>query len=119
MNTRHAMGHGKDLRSLPACFETVNSCFVVAFVLEVCFRIFAKRSSYFCGVDWKWNVTDVVLATYSILEWSLLGDFQPYFQIIRMLRLVRVVRALRSVRAFRDLRLMIRSLSRSLVSLSS
>jgi hypothetical protein len=117
MNTRHAMGHSKDLCT--ACFEAVNHFFVVVFVLEVCFRIFAKRWSFFCGRDWRWNLTDVVLATYSVLEWSLFGEYQPYFQIIRSLRLLRVVRAIRSVRVFRDLRLMICSLSRSLVSLSS
>jgi len=115
---RDAMG-GAGGHFCHTCADVVNYLLVLVFVLEIAFRIYAKRLRYFFGREWKWNVADSVLATYCIIEFAASRTYKPYFQIVRTLRLVRVVRAIRSVRVFRDVRLMVCSLSQSLVPLFS
>jgi hypothetical protein len=100
-------------------FQKASAFFHAAFLAELGFRIFAKRCTFFCGQDWKSNLCDIVLAIYCSVEWIVYKDYTPFFLVFRLLRLGRVLRAVRSVRMFRDLRLMICSLSQSLVSLCS
>lgn len=99
--------------------DTVNYVLVSVFVLEIAFRMFAKRWRYLFSREWKWNVADSVLAAYCIIQLAVFRAYEPYFQIIRIFRLVRVVRAMRAVRVFRDVRLMVCSLSQSMVPLFS
>jgi hypothetical protein len=100
-------------------FKIANTIILAAFLLEIAFRMFAKRWKYFFGREWKWNVTDILLGMYLVLDLIVFQCYKPYFQIFRTFRLVRAVRAIRCVRIFRDLRLMICSLSQSLASLFS
>jgi hypothetical protein len=116
--TRAAMGD-TDARACDTCADAVNYFLVLMFVFEIAFRMFAKRWRYIFGKEWKWNVADCIMATYCIIEFAVSRTYYPYFQIVRTLRLVRVVRAIRGVRVFRDVRLMVCSLSQSLVPLFS
>jgi large-conductance mechanosensitive channel len=104
-------------------FECLNfafqSFFLVAFSVEVLFRILAKRWGYFCGQEWKCNVFDVLLLIYSVVDWVTPSTVMTPVYIMRTLRLPRVVRGLRSVHVFRDLRLMTVSLTQSVVPLFS
>ncbi|CAK0860108.1 unnamed protein product [Prorocentrum cordatum] len=103
----------------PICFHITSSIVLAALLLEIVFRIFAKRWKYLFGKEWKWNITDVLLAAYSVIQLVVFQTYQPCFQIVRTVRLVRAVRAMSYVHIFRDIRLMLCSLSQSLVSLFS
>jgi hypothetical protein len=115
---RAAMGNAA-ARFCTDCFDVSNAALLAAFLSEVLFRMCAKRCKYFIGNDWKWNVADLMMAIFALVEYLILHTYRPYVQVVRTCRLVRVHRAVRSVRAFRDLRLMMWSLSQSLVSLFS
>merc|ERR1719356_401428 len=113
--TRAAMGY----TGSRSCPDAVNYALASLFVVEILFRMFAKRRKYFFGKEWKWNVADSMLASYCIIQFAVSRDYKPYFQIARILRLERVVRAIPFVRVLRDARLMVCSLSQSLVPLFS
>eukprot|EP00435_Cladocopium_sp_Y103_P025629 s508_g6.t1 len=111
----------------PKWFQTVNQAFVGVFVAEVLLRIVAKRLDFILGIDWKWNIFDLGLATYSVAEepcilgsgCELLSGFSlTYTRLLRGFRMVRVLRVIRVMRLFRELRLMVCSIIQSMVSLS-
>lgn len=102
----------------PKWFQTVNQAFVGVFVAEVLLRIVAKRLDFILGIDWKWNIFDLGLATYSVVEELLSGFSLTYTRLLRGFRMVRVLRVIRVMRLFRELRLMVCSIIQSMVSLS-
>jgi len=108
----------------PDWFAPVAHSLLALFVVEVFLRGLAKRWGYFFGVDWKWNLFDLLLATYSVAEVFIAhfeeeGGFSlTYTRLIRGFRMVRVLRVIRVLRFFRELRLMVCSMMQSIVSLS-
>lgn len=106
----------------PAWFEPFNTAFVALFVTEVLMRMLAKRTRFFFGYEWQWNLFDVVSVVLTLLEetehltsteWDL-----TYTRLLRGFRMVRMLRVIRVLRFFRELRLMVCSILQSLVSLS-
>jgi len=102
----------------PYWFTVANQIFVIIFSGEVLLRVVAKKWDFLFGDEWKWNVFDFLLATYSLVEEILTGFSLTYTRLIRGLRMVRVLRVIRVMRFFRELRLMVCSIIQSLVSLS-
>mmetsp|Transcript_11832 Transcript_11832/g.26886 ORF Transcript_11832/g.26886 Transcript_11832/m.26886 type:complete len:628 (+) Transcript_11832:117-2000(+) len=102
-------------------FWTIESCFLVVFLLEILLRIRAevpRIRKYFDG----WGIFDVtVTATGCVDAWLLTplsgigGEDNPMssFTVFRLLRLVRIVRLVRVLRMFRDLVLLVRTLQES------
>jgi len=102
----------------PEWFKAVSMTFVGLFAAEVLLRVLALRIQFLIGHSWKWNVFDLVLVLYSVLD-ELLEGFSPtYWRVVRGARMIRVLRFIRVVRFFRELRLMVCSIGQSLVSLS-
>jgi len=108
----------------PKWMRSMNQFFIIVFLLEVALRLYAKTWRFFCSEDWKWNIFDLALTVYSVVEeWALQiderGGFSlTYTRLIRGFRMVRVLRVIRVMRFFRELRLMVCSIMKSVVSLS-
>mmetsp|Transcript_107219 Transcript_107219/g.345961 ORF Transcript_107219/g.345961 Transcript_107219/m.345961 type:complete len:668 (+) Transcript_107219:52-2055(+) len=102
----------------PAWHEDVSTVFLVVYVIEMAFRLFAYRRSFFVGSAWKWNAFDSVLVLSAISETAISRVDLGSLRIMRGLRMARVLRILRVMRVFRDLRLMAFSIMQSLSSLS-
>jgi len=102
-----------------AVFAAVANAFAFVFAAEVCLRIVALRMSYFFGEDWRWNLFDVVLVVNSIVERVFVSSSRQMLvmRIMRLFRVTRIFRIIRVLRYFSDLRLLICSLTASVMSL--
>lgn len=103
---------------MPTWFRDVNFVFCMAFTVELLIRIFAYRSRFFIGVDWRWNLFDFLMVGSSLVEEFLgSGSNLSSIRILRVLRVVRTLRIIRIVNFFRNLRLMVCCIFNSLMSL--
>jgi len=106
----------------PAWFTPLENVFVCLFLAEVLFRMYAKRIRYIVGSEWRWNLFDCATLLLTCIE-QFIGllsaewDF-AYTRVVRVFRIIRVLRVIRVLRFFRELRLMVCSISSSVVSLS-
>merc|ERR1719507_162491 len=52
----------------PAWFGVCNHLFVSVFTVEILLRIAIKRTMFFIGHDWKWNLFDFVTILLTVIE---------------------------------------------------
>lgn len=83
---------------LPPWHGTLDPLFAAIFTVELGLRIWAEETSFLCGSAALWNVFDSILVLSALLEEV------PAFQNLSYLRLLRVTRALRAIRLFRVVR---------------
>eukprot|EP00180_Rhodochaete_pulchella_P004244 Plantae.Rhodophyta-Rhodochaete_pulchella.ctg7863.p1 GENE.Plantae.Rhodophyta-Rhodochaete_pulchella.ctg7863~~Plantae.Rhodophyta-Rhodochaete_pulchella.ctg7863.p1 ORF type:complete len:934 (+),score=124.14 Plantae.Rhodophyta-Rhodochaete_pulchella.ctg7863:1661-4462(+) len=90
--------------------EICNFVFSIVFVVETCLKLFAYGLwSYFSDA---WNLVDFVASTIAVIEWLLPSNL-PAFSVFRSLRVVRLARLLRVTK---NMRLLMRKLAKSIVS---
>jgi Ca2+-binding EF-hand superfamily protein len=114
-SARSGRGRGRDRDRGLAWADEVCLAF---FLLEVLLRILAARRKYFVGAMWQWNVLDLALAAWGVLDVSQDRRFAfMYLRTLRFFRLARLVRVTNTAPWLRDLRLMACTLLQSLVSI--
>ena len=82
--------------------------YCIIFTLELCVRLVAHRLEFFTQVGWAWNVFDLLLVGFQLVEeilLSLSGPDTPVFQQVSPTTLLRIARILRAVRVLRVLRI--------------
>jgi len=91
--------------------------FLAMLVLEVVLRMSLERWDFVFGENWTWNIFDVVLVTFQILDTILVLYNLNFLRALRVLRALRTTRAVKTMRSVRELRVMIASIGNSVVSL--
>lgn len=96
--------------------------FLMAYSTELAMKLWTHRFYFFIGEEFAWNMFDFMIVTFSFLEiiFSSIESMALDVMLSRVYRVFRVARILRVFRAFRflsELRLMVRCLLGSLVSL--
>ncbi|CAJ1361426.1 unnamed protein product [Effrenium voratum] len=103
--------------------QVLEHVFVVAFTLELIYRVYCVRWLYFKDY---WNLMDASLVLLAVLD---LYIFTPLledsvaknavtFRVFRVVKLARVIRIVRALRLFRGLRVLVHACSSFLPSLS-
>jgi len=111
------------LESQPGFMKVVDLSFAIIFSFEWLVRVLAEEFEFFIGAEWKWNWIDTVSLFSSWAEIALDALSNRTFvdlSLVRMLRILRVVRSIRIVRVllvFRELRLLLLSLTGSVMPL--
>mmetsp|Transcript_16303 Transcript_16303/g.28517 ORF Transcript_16303/g.28517 Transcript_16303/m.28517 type:complete len:702 (+) Transcript_16303:37-2142(+) len=97
-------------------YTAVASFFAWSFFVELILRILAFKMRFFIGLNWAWNLFDVVVVILGVAEEILLilamsGSFGnlEILRIMRVLKLARVIRIVRVFKVFRELRIMMLS----------
>lgn len=110
--------------SQPVIFRVLNSCFNVAFTLELFLRLLVDQWFFFNCKNGSihWNILDSILVTIAVVEEILLIALATSVQmsglkILRMVRLARILRIVRVVRFFSELRVMVNGVIGSAKSL--
>eukprot|EP00930_Biecheleria_cincta_P035472 TRINITY_DN24394_c0_g1_i1.p1 TRINITY_DN24394_c0_g1~~TRINITY_DN24394_c0_g1_i1.p1 ORF type:complete len:689 (+),score=98.26 TRINITY_DN24394_c0_g1_i1:23-2068(+) len=89
--------------------------FAVWFSIELLIRLVGHDKGFFFGENKVWNLFDVILVTFSIVELSVDSvRGLSFIRILRVFRLIRVVRLVRTVPTLRQLRTMIFSILSSI-----
>lgn len=98
----------------PVVFRVLNTCFNVAFTLELCLRILVDQLFFFScrNASIHWNLLDTILVSIAVVEEFLALVMTSALQmsglkILRMVRLARILRIVRVVRFFSELRVMV------------
>jgi voltage-gated sodium channel len=94
--------------------------FVVFFSLELLLRAFAERTAFVFGKERWWNLFDAWLVISSMVTVTQTTDMSAdidFFRLLRLARFTRVLRLLRAMRFSESLRVMVFSITSSLVSL--
>lgn len=131
----HMVTH-PDLTEQPLFFEVVGIVYSSLFCGELCIRIAADGTFFFCSPQWGWNYLDLTTVIISIFETSLAlarhwasdteessssssanVDSVRIMRVIRVTRIIRVVRVTRIVRFVRALRTLVHSIACTLKAL--
>uniref|UniRef100_A0A7S4T520 EF-hand domain-containing protein n=1 Tax=Alexandrium monilatum TaxID=311494 RepID=A0A7S4T520_9DINO len=117
----------EELQDPPLSLEAMQTALGFFFLAETMLRMFVFKRRFFRGQDSNWNIFDLVVVTFTLLEFILDQSFPvvddtktngiSMLRVIRILRIVRVARVIRVVRFFRELRMMVYSVMSSLQSL--
>jgi len=94
-------------------FFVVQMFFNSWYLFELILRICAERHEFLCGPNWRWNSTDAILVTLSVVEacaeiahdggWAVMSRLLRSLRVLRVVRTLRIVRLLRYVREFRKM----------------
>lgn len=98
--------------------ERVQDIFNYIFTAECILRFIAMRRAFFCGVEAKWNILDLILVAMSWGSEAFEQLIDPtQMRIVRIVRIVKVLRVFKIVRHSRSLRTMISAIAASLLTL--
>eukprot|EP00929_Paragymnodinium_shiwhaense_P091728 TRINITY_DN51637_c0_g3_i1.p1 TRINITY_DN51637_c0_g3~~TRINITY_DN51637_c0_g3_i1.p1 ORF type:complete len:668 (+),score=91.53 TRINITY_DN51637_c0_g3_i1:70-2073(+) len=98
----------------------MGPAFIAWFCIEIAIRLYAYRKDFFIGEDKIWNLMDVFLIVYSLLELLLMNSLTldlSFLRIFRVFRLVRLVKLVRLVPGLKNLRTMVYAVFNSFVCL--
>lgn len=112
-------------------WEFVGLAFTTYFLIELVLRLLAHRMEFFTGGDKNWNLFDMTIVVFGVLEEVVrltmfadpcAGEVNvtkgiTAIRVFRVMRLVRIVRAIRTMHMFRELRVMVHSIIRCLIPL--
>jgi len=103
-------------------FYCVHAFYAFAFLFEIIFKCIANGvGPLFCGVDWLWNLLDLLMVLCGLLELaltlSMALDQLRVFRILRAARICRGMRVARLVRYVGPLRALMLSIASALQSL--
>ncbi|CAE8636687.1 unnamed protein product [Polarella glacialis] len=99
--------------------------FTAYYIIELLLKLAVHRVFFFCNMDMQWNLFDmglVLLAVYDmtlvfVLAGSRTGTNMTFMRTFRVLKIAKVFRIVRVLRFFTELRLMMRSVAGSFMSL--
>merc|ERR1719223_464683 len=99
---------------IPVWQNVLDFCFCSFFASEICFRMIARKWTFFFASDIAWNVFDLLIVITSAIE-LLFSDGAgansfSYLRITRVARVLKILRAVRIMRQFRELRMVLDSL---------
>jgi len=125
--TNYLATHSTDGK-VPTHFRVIDGFFCIFFTMEICFKIYAYRSSFFMGPSWGWNMFDVAVVGLQLVEEIGMimvdgdKDVVPganfsFVRTLRILRLIRILRLVRILRLISELRLLVMSILGSMRSL--
>jgi hypothetical protein len=97
--------------------SSLVTLFNIWFAVEVVLRAMTEGPVYFVGVSWRWNLFDVVLVLFSILDMISDSGTVGFLRVLRAFRVLKALRVVRVLRLFRELRLMVSQMLLSLGSL--
>merc|ERR1712008_361112 len=111
------MGNPKEDNE-PATLQLVESCFFLAFAVELLLRVCALGRKFVLGPQRAWNFFDaIVVLTAGIEEIikltsnnNLRGTDLTFLRVMRLVKITRAMRIIRIVRIFRELRIMVLSI---------
>jgi len=112
-----------NLRPQPSFMKVLDLAFACIFTVEWMIRLLSEECGFLVGPDWRWNFVDTIAVLSSWSEIALDAMNNESFvdlSLVRMLRILRVVRSIRIVRVllvFRELRLLLLSLTGSVMPL--
>jgi hypothetical protein len=104
---------------IPMVLKIMETVFFAIFSLELAFRIWALRCSFFCGNEWQWNWFDFGLVLVAGLEEimnritmteSVEARQVTILRVLRATKLTKIVRMIRIFKFFRELRIMVVSI---------
>ncbi|CAK0901599.1 unnamed protein product, partial [Prorocentrum cordatum] len=96
----------------------VSLCFTIWYSIELLLKLLSHRQYFFCGPDVGWNMFDLCLVTFAILDHlpASIGDDVTFLRSLRTLRIARTLRILRMVRFLKELRLLMKCILSSFLS---
>jgi len=86
----------------------------------VALKLQVYRMNFFRGVDMEWNILDLMIVVFGLLEllmWSAGQDESILFRFLRVFKVLRTLRGFRLLQIFRDMRLMMLVVVRSTITL--
>jgi len=104
----------------PMVFGILDKIFCGLFTVELVLRLVVHRGSFFCGSEMLWNIFDMCIVLFQLMEEVMVALAYGKLGItgvLRLLRLVRVIRLARILRLIRELRVLVTSISNSMKSL--
>mmetsp|Transcript_15730 Transcript_15730/g.47174 ORF Transcript_15730/g.47174 Transcript_15730/m.47174 type:complete len:655 (+) Transcript_15730:78-2042(+) len=120
------MKHGSLGDDYSQAIQWSEVIFCVVFASELMLRILVDGLEFFVGCEWAWNIYDLIAIVLQILEQALnmcalvSESCMPLHlkRDIRMLRVVRITRLVRLVRLIEELRMIVASITSSMISLA-
>jgi len=102
----------------PNWIKVMDLSFTVFFTIELLLRMAVEDVAFFNGIEWQWNIFDIILVATALLEEFFKGyENLSFMRLLRILRACRAIRVLRMVRWLRDLRVMLISVMSSFLLL--
>jgi len=122
IQTNHEMRYGRS--DYPQYYKMLEGFFTVFYTGELTLKLFVHRAFFFCNHDMRWNIADTVLVLVGILDFCVEHLFHTksmmnpsHMRFLRLLRISKIFRIVRLLRFFSELRLMLKCVLGSLVSL--
>lgn len=106
-----------DEEESPAWPSNAIRIFNAVFAAEVAVRMIADGVVFFVGPDWRWNLFDLVLVVFSILDILLSTGTVGFWRLLRAINGMKSLRVVRIVGLFSDLRAMVTQMVHSLGTL--
>jgi len=103
---------------VPLIFTAMTYAFLFMFSCELVIRTYVFRGEFFWGLEWRWNMFDVLcvlpqllsVALRPLLQWTRGNTNTPIFRCARLIRLLRIARLLRLLHLLIELRTMVASI---------
>jgi len=91
-----------------AALAAIDAAFVFLFSMEAAIKLLVHRQYYFCNEDMRWNIFDLLLVVFSIIDTSMtLSSMNAnHLRSFHLFKFAKVLRILRTFEAFADLRMM-------------
>mmetsp|Transcript_58990 Transcript_58990/g.140856 ORF Transcript_58990/g.140856 Transcript_58990/m.140856 type:complete len:873 (-) Transcript_58990:148-2766(-) len=109
-----------DGESVSDFWDIQSIVFGIWFAVELFIRFLAEGQFFINGPEWRWNFFDFALLCITFMDVvarAALTDYARTLRILRLARLVRIFRLVKVMRAFQSLRLLVNSITGSMVSL--
>lgn len=102
-----------------AAQNTIEVVFVSFYCVELLLKVLVHRGFYFWNHDVRWNMLDLFLVAYGLLEISLAeeGAQLSWLRALRLFKMAKVLRVLKVIKSLKELRLILACLTGSIISL--
>eukprot|EP00928_Gymnodinium_smaydae_P043485 TRINITY_DN29120_c0_g1_i1.p1 TRINITY_DN29120_c0_g1~~TRINITY_DN29120_c0_g1_i1.p1 ORF type:complete len:610 (-),score=103.14 TRINITY_DN29120_c0_g1_i1:251-2080(-) len=109
----------------PSSIGRMEIAFLIFYSIELSLKLFVHRLFFFCNVDMKWNIFDLTLVGFTLVDIAITTSSQvpganmdvTFMRSLRLLKLAKILRMVRVMRFFAELRVILNSLMGSFVSL--
>jgi len=108
-------------------FSLVELSLCIFYTSEVLLRFCAHGRNYLCGLDWKWNVFDLILVIFAVYDQfetflAITHGFgalenMSFLRMMRLMKMLKLLRMVRLMRMFKELRLILNSIMGSVKSM--
>lgn len=109
---------------VPRLYSISELVFCVIFTIELILRFISNAKGFFFVVGWQWNVLDVFLVVFQLVEVAgiLIFDLAAmqnltFLRMLRIFRVIRILRLIRLLKFFSELNVVARAIGNSMKSL--